>query len=66
MMSDMKKKKTIILQTKYRKSALAKHLSYITEDKIEITNSFTYLEVKFSTNGTLLKKWSLCLGENQF
>ena len=39
---------------------------YITEDKIEITNSFTYLEVKFSTNGTLLKKWSLYLGENQF
>ena len=34
------------------KSTTLKHQFYINNEKIEITNSYTYLGVKFSTNGS--------------
>jgi len=47
-----KKTKAVIFQKKNRKSTLAKHLFYIYEDKIEIAGNYTYLGVRFSTNGS--------------
>ena len=47
-----KKTKAIIFQKKCRKSTLDKHLFYMNEDKIDIVNSYTYLGVRFSTNGS--------------
>ena len=47
-----KKKKIVTFQTKRRKSTTLKQRFYINNEKIEITNSYTYLGVKFSTNGS--------------
>ena len=33
-------------------STTLKHQFYINNEKVEITNSYTYLGVKFSTNGS--------------
>ena len=46
--------KAIIFQNKHRKSALLKlkHSFLIKGENIEITNSYTYPGVKFSTNGS--------------
>ena len=46
------KTKIVIFQKKRRKSTTLKHQFYINNEKIEITNSYTYLGVKFSTNGS--------------
>ena len=48
-----KKPKAIIFQKKHRKSTLLKHKFCINGENVEITNSYTYLGVRFSTNGTL-------------
>ena len=45
------KTKIVIFQKKRRKSTTLKHQFYINNEKIEITNSYTYLGVKFSANG---------------
>ena len=47
-----KKTKAIIFQKKCRKSTLDKQLFYMNEDKIDIVNSYPYLGVRFSTNGS--------------
>ena len=47
-----KKTKAIIFQKKCRKSTLDKQLFYMNEDKIDIVNSYTYLGVRFSSNGS--------------
>ena len=41
----------VIFQKKTRKSSLVKESFFIHNDKIEITNNYTYLGVNFSTNG---------------
>ena len=46
---NIKKTKIIIFQKKRRKSTTLKHQFYISHEKIEITNSSTYLGEKFST-----------------
>ena len=46
---NIKKTKIIIFQKKRRKSTTLKHQFYISHEKIEITNSSTYLREKFST-----------------
>ncbi len=47
-----KKTKAIIFQKKHRKSTLLKHKFFINGENVEITNSYTYLGVRFSTNGS--------------
>ena len=46
------KTKIVIFQKKCKKSTTLKHQFYINNENIEITNSYTYLGVKFSTNGS--------------
>ena len=47
-----KKTKAIIFQKKHRKSTILKHNFFINGENVEITNSYTYLGVRFSTNGS--------------
>ena len=49
---NIKKTKIVIFQKKHRKSTTLKHQFYINNEKIEFTNRYTYLAVKFSTNGS--------------
>ena len=49
---NIKKTKIVIFRKKHRKSTTLKHQFYINNEKIEITNRYTYLAVKFSTNGS--------------
>ena len=46
------KTKIVIFQKKCKKSTTLKHQFYINNESIEITNSYPYLGVKFSTNGS--------------
>ena len=46
------KTKIVIFQKKCKKSTTLKPQFYINNENIEITNSYTYLGVKFSTNGS--------------
>ena len=45
------KTKVIVFQKKSRKSAIDKHCFMVSNENIEIVNSYTYLGVRFSANG---------------
>ena len=49
---NIKKTKIVIFQKKRRKSTALKHHFFINKKEIEITDNYTYLGVKFSTNGS--------------